>query len=144
RRAGKMGPRWSRSTPWRGSPVSESADGHDDATEEAAEPDEADEAGDADAAAGTEELAGAVEDMLETIRQAKVAPLVLSTVSPFGSVAHGKLDAKDLVEAKAAIDVIDALLPLLPDDVDADIRRDFGQALTNLKLAYADAVAAAE
>ena len=91
-----------------------------------------------------EQLAGAVEDMLETIRQAKVAPLVLSTVSTFVSVAYGKLDARDLPEAKAAIDVIDALLPLLPDEVDEDIRRDFAQALTNLKLAYADAVASAE
>ena len=91
-----------------------------------------------------EELAGAVEDVLETIRQAKVAPLILSTVSTFASVAYGKLDAKDLPEAKAAIDVIDALLPLLGGDVDEDIRRDFGQALTNLKLTYANAVAAAE
>jgi hypothetical protein len=123
--------------------VSESADEHDVA-EEDAKPGEADEVADADTAAETEELAGAVEDMLETIRQAKVAPLVLSTVSTFASVAYGKLEANDLVEAKAAIDVIDALLPLLPDDVDEAIRRDFGQALTNLKLAYADAVATAE
>jgi hypothetical protein len=109
--------------------VSESADEH-----------ERDEGADSEA----EELAGAVEDMLETIRQAKVAPLVLSTVSTFASVAYGKLEAKDLTEAKAAIDVIDALLPLLSDDVDDDIRRDFAQALTNLKLAYADAVTSAE
>jgi len=121
--------RWSRSTPWKGSQVSESADEH-----------ERDEGSDGEA----EELAGAVEDMLETIRQAKVAPLVLSTVSTFASVAYGKLEAKDLTEAKAAIDVIDALLPLLSDDVDDDIRRDFAQALTNLKLAYADAVTSAE
>ena len=94
--------------------------------------------------AENEELTGAVEEMLETIRQAKVAPLILSTVSTFASVAYGKLDAKDLPEAKAAIDVIDALLPLLSNDVDEEIRRDFGQALTNLKLAYANAVAAAE
>ena len=40
--------------------------------------------------------------------------------------------------------MIDALLPLLGNDVDEEIRRDFGQALTNLKLAYSDAVSAAE
>ena len=91
-----------------------------------------------------EELTGAVEEMLETIRQAKVAPLILSTVSTFASVAYGKLEAKDLPEAKAAIDVIGALLPLLSSDVDEPIRRDFDQALTNLKLAYADAVTKAE
>src|SRR6516225_3106083 len=126
-----MGRRWSRSTPWRGSQVSESADEPED---EAGE----NEVGEDEAEA--EEMAGAVEDMLETIRQAKVAPLILSTVSTFASVAYGKLDAKDLPEAKAAIDVIDALLPLLTNDVDEEIRRDFGQALTNLKLAYANAV----
>ena len=75
-----------------------------------------------DEAADEEQLAGAVEDMLETIRQAKVSPLVLSTVSTFASVAYGKLEAKDYPEAKAAIDVIDALLPLLSDDVDDDIQ----------------------
>ena len=91
-----------------------------------------------------EELTGAVEEMLETIRQAKVAPLILSTVSTFASVAYGKLEANDLPEAKAAIDVIGALLPLLPSDVDEPIRRDFDQALTNLKLAYADAVTKAQ
>jgi hypothetical protein len=112
--------------------VSESADEHDDEIEGPEDEAEA------------EELAGAVEDMLETIRQAKVAPLILSTVSTFASVAYGKLEAKDLPEAKAAIDVIDALLPLLTNDVDEEIRRDFGQALTNLKLAYANAVSAAD
>jgi hypothetical protein len=114
--------------------VSESADEQEQEPEQVAE----------DQAEGEEELAGAVEEMLETIRQAKVAPLILSTVSTFASVAYGKLDAKDLPEAKSAIDVIDALLPLLGRDVDEEIQRDFGQALTNLKLAYADAVAAAE
>jgi hypothetical protein len=91
-----------------------------------------------------EDAQGALDEMLETIRQAKVGPLILSTVSTFASVAYGKLEMKDLAEAKTAIDVIDALLPLLGGDVDEDIRRDFAQALTNLKLAYADAVAAAE
>jgi hypothetical protein len=115
--------------------VSESADEHEH---------EGDEVATEETEAEAEELAGAVEDMLETIRQAKVAPLILSTVSTFASVAYGKLDANDLPEAKAAIDVIDALLPLLTGDVDEEITRDFGQALTNLKLAYADAVAAAQ
>jgi len=112
--------------------VSESVDQH-------AEDEEA-----VEAAAEAEEVEGALADMLETIRQAKVAPLILSTVSTFASVAYGKLETKDLPDAKTAIDVIDALLPLLTDDVDEDIVRDFAQALTNLKLAYADAVASAE
>jgi hypothetical protein len=117
--------------------VSESVDGHDENVEN----DEAEEAEEAAEAVGMED---ALADMLETIRQADVAPLILSTISTFASVAYGKLDAHDLPQAKTAIDVIDALLPLLTDEVDDDIRRDFGQALTNMKLAYASAVATAE
>ena len=82
-----------------------------------------------------------VEEMLATLRQAKVAPLILSTVSTFASVAYGKLDAKDLPEAKAAID---ALLPLLRGEVDEAILRDFERSLAELKLGYADAVASAK
>jgi hypothetical protein len=85
-----------------------------------------------------------LDEMLDTIRQAKVAPLILSTVSTFASVAYGKLEMGDLPEAKLAIDAIDALLPFLAGQVDDSIRRDFEQALANLKLAYADAVASAE
>jgi hypothetical protein len=85
-----------------------------------------------------------LDEMLDTIRQAKVAPLILSTVSTFASVAYGKLEMGDLPEAKLAIDAIDALLPFLQGQVDDSIRRDFEQALANLKLAYADAVASAE
>ena len=96
---------------------------------------------------GESEADGAVQDvvdeMLETIRQAKVGPLILSTVSTFASVAYGKLEANDLPEAKRAIDAIDALLPLVDDEAGAEIKRDFGQALSNLKLAYADAVSSA-
>jgi hypothetical protein len=85
----------------------------------------------------------AVEAMLEAIRQAKVGQLVVSSISTFASVAYGKLEARDLPEAKAAIDVIDALLPFLQGE-EEPIRRDFEQALTNLKLAYANAVSPAQ
>ena len=56
--------------------------------------------------------------MLDAIRQAKVAQLILSTVSTLASVAYGKLEMKDAPEAKKAIDAIDALLPLLEGEVD--------------------------
>jgi hypothetical protein len=82
--------------------------------------------------------------MLDAIRQAKVAELLLSTMSTLASVAYGKLEAKDTDEAKRAIDAIDALLPLLEGQIDASITRDFSQALTNLKLAYASAVTSAQ
>jgi hypothetical protein len=85
-----------------------------------------------------------VEEMLATLRQAKVAPLILSTVSTFASVAYGKLELNELGEAKTAIDAIDALLPLLHGEVDEAILRDFERSLAELKLGYADAVASAK
>jgi hypothetical protein len=89
------------------------------------------------------EADAAVGAMLEAIRQAKVGQLVVSSISTFASVAYGKLEAEDLPQAKAAIDVIDALLPFLQGE-EEPIRRDFEQALTNLKLAYANAVSPAQ
>ena len=59
-----------------------------------------------------------LDAMLDTIRQAKVAPLILSSVSTFASVAYGKLEMGELSEAKIAINAIDVLLPLLQDEVD--------------------------
>lgn len=82
--------------------------------------------------------------MLDAIRQAKVAQLILSTVSTLASVAYGKLEMKDAPEAKKAIDAIDALLPLLEGEVDDAIRKEFEGAVTGLKLAYADAVTASQ
>ena len=81
-----------------------------------------------------------LDAMLSALREAKVAQLILSTVSTLASVAYGKLEMKDTAEAKKAIDAIDVLMPLLKGDVDEQLIKDFSQALTNLKLAYADAV----
>ena len=88
--------------------------------------------------------AGELDAMLDAIRQAKVAQLILSTVSTLASVAYGKLEMKDAPEAKKAIDAIDALLPLLEGEVDDAIRKEFEGAVTGLKLAYADAVTASQ
>lgn len=89
-------------------------------------------------------MISSLEEMMESIRRAKVGELILSTVSTLASVAYGKLEARDLPETKLAIDAIGVLLPMLEGQVDEGILREFGQALTSLKLAYADAVAQAE
>ena len=44
---------------------------------------------------------------------------------------------------RLAIDALGALVPLLEGERRGEPRRDLGQALANLQLAYADAVAAA-
>jgi hypothetical protein len=91
-----------------------------------------------------QEAMPSVNDLMDALRQVKVGELLLSTVSTLASVAYGKLESRDLTEAKTAIEAISALLPVLKGEVEDGVRRDFEQALTNLQLAYADTVTSAE
>ena len=79
------------------------------------------------------------EELIEQIRGIKLADFLLSTAVTVASLAYSKLDAGELDEARLAIDALAALVPLQPDD----LKRDLGQTLSNLQLAYADAVAKA-
>jgi hypothetical protein len=85
-----------------------------------------------------------LEDLVEAIRQIKVGQFLLSTTSTLASLAYGKIESSDLEEAKAAIDAIQALLPVMEGQVEAGMLRDFESALANLKVAYADAVSRAQ
>lgn len=113
---------------------------------DASDPLEADASAEPDTASpsgpGVDEVS--FEGIMDALRQAKVAELLLSTASTLASVAYGKLEAGDLSEAKAAIDAIGAILPQLAGQIDAGILRDFEQALANLRLAYVNAVAAGQ
>jgi hypothetical protein len=91
-----------------------------------------------------DEAEEAIDEMLDAIRRTKVGELILSTVSTLASVAYGKLEAKELGDAKLAIDAMGALLPVLNAEVDDAIHRDFERALANLRVAYADAVSSAQ
>ena len=82
------------------------------------------------------------EKLAEELRKLKIEDLVLSTVSTLGQLAYTKLDAKDFDQARLAVDATAALLPTLEGHVDADVLRDFKQLLANVRLAYANAVAA--
>jgi hypothetical protein len=75
----------------------------------------------------------------EQIRQLKIEDLLLSTASTLGQLAYVKLEAKELDQARLAIDAVGALLPTLEGHADAAMLRDFNQLLTNLRLAYASA-----
>jgi O-acetyl-ADP-ribose deacetylase (regulator of RNase III) len=77
------------------------------------------------------------EQLVDELRKAKVADLLVHTSSLLASIAFGKLsaDVKDLDQARLAIDALAAIEPLLEDDQ----RRDIQQVLTNLRLAYAEA-----
>jgi hypothetical protein len=100
-------------------------------------PEGGDESGTGSAAAEEE---FSLEGLMDALRQAKVRELLLSTVSTLASVAYGKLESADLPEAKLAIDGVGAIVPLLSGEIEPGMLRDLEQALTNLRLAYADAV----
>jgi len=80
------------------------------------------------------------QQLVEELQKAKVADLLLHTSSLLASLAFGKLDpeARDLKQARLAIDALDALMPLLEEGP----RRDIQQVTANLKLAYAAAASA--
>jgi hypothetical protein len=82
------------------------------------------------------------ETFAEQIRQLKIEDIVLSTMSTLGQLAYAKLDAKDLDQARLAIDAISALLPTVEERVDAQALRDFKQLLANVQLAFASAAPA--
>jgi hypothetical protein len=79
------------------------------------------------------------EQLAEELRKLRIQDLVLSTVTTLGQLTYAKLEARDLEQARLAIDAIAALLPTLEGHVEADVLRDFRQVLANVRLAYADA-----
>jgi len=80
-----------------------------------------------------------LDDLAEALRQIEVGQFLLSTVSTLASLAFGKLEQGELAQAKAAVDAIGALLPVLKGQVEEGLLRDFERALANLRVAYADA-----
>jgi hypothetical protein len=82
------------------------------------------------------------EQFAEQIRKLKIEDIVLSTMSTLGQLAYAKLDAKDLDQARLAIDAIAALLQTVDERVDAQALRDFKQLLANVRLSFADAAKA--
>lgn len=82
------------------------------------------------------------EKLAEQIRLLKIEDILISTLTTLGQLTYAKLDAKELDQAQLAIDASAALLPTLEGRVDAQVLRDFRQLLANVRLAFADTVAA--
>jgi hypothetical protein len=80
------------------------------------------------------------EQLVEELRKAKVEELVVHSASLFASLAYGKLspEARDLDQARLAIEALRALIGVLPDEQ----RKDLQSVVANLQLAYADAASA--
>ena len=79
------------------------------------------------------------QQLVEELRKAKVEELVVHSASLFASLAYGKLseEARDLEQARLAIEALKGLVAVLPEDD----RRDLQQVVANLQLAYAGAAA---
>jgi hypothetical protein len=74
----------------------------------------------------------------ELLGSLTVEQLVVSAASTLATVAYARLDAKDLAEAKRAIDALASLVP----HVGGELGRELQQALTGLQVAYATAASA--
>ena len=88
-----------------------------------------------------EELLAQIEAELKKLKVADVLVQTLFTVSSLGYRSLGE-EARDLDQARLAIEALRALAPLLEGTVPDQVTRDFGQMIANLQLAYAKAAGA--
>jgi hypothetical protein len=81
------------------------------------------------------------EEIQAELAKLKVSDLLLQTLYTVSSLGYHRLsgEAKDLDQAKLAIEALKALVPVLEGSVPEEAVRDFRQVLANLQLAYADA-----
>jgi hypothetical protein len=84
-----------------------------------------------------------VEELQSELAKLKVSDLLLQTLYTVSSLGYHRLsgEARDLEQAKLAIDSLKALVPVLEGSIPEEALRDFQQVLANLQLAYASAVA---
>ena len=80
--------------------------------------------------------------MQEELKKLQVSDFLVQTLYTVSSLGYHKLgpDARDLPQARLAIEALRALLPVLKDSVPEGVSRDFGQVTANLQLAYAAAM----
>jgi Domain of unknown function (DUF1844) len=87
------------------------------------------------------------EELLEALQaefaKLKVSDVLVQTVFTVSSLGYRSLgeEARDLEQARLAIDALRALVTVLDGSVAADVHRDFEQMVANLQLAYAKAAA---
>ena len=84
-----------------------------------------------------------VEALQAEFAKLKVSDVLVQTVFTVSSLGYRSLgeEARDLDQAKLAIDTLKAVVPLLKDAVAGDVHRDLEQMVANMQLAYAQAAA---
>jgi hypothetical protein len=83
------------------------------------------------------------EQLAEQIKALKVPELLISTVATLGQLAYVKLEARELDQARLAIDAVGALTPLLEGHADPDMLRQLNQLLADVRISFASAATAA-
>ena len=85
-----------------------------------------------------------IEELQTELAKLKVSDLLVQTLYSISSLGYHRLsgESKDLDQARLAIEALRALVPVLEGAIAVEALRDFNQVLTNLQLAYADAVKA--
>jgi len=84
------------------------------------------------------------EELREALDRVGVADILLQALSAMASLGFRRVsaEARDLQQARLAIEALRALEPVLRDGgVDEAVVRDLEQARANLQLSYAQAVA---
>jgi hypothetical protein len=83
-----------------------------------------------------------VEELQAELAKLKVSDLLLQTLYTVSSLGYQRLsgEAKDLDQARLAIESLKALVPVLEGSIPDEALRDFQQVLANMQLAYASAV----
>jgi hypothetical protein len=96
----------------------------------------------AEGASGQPSEAEVAARLEEELKRLRVSDLLVQTLYTVSSLGYQKLagEHRDLPQARLAIEALRALLPVLEGEVPEEVRRDFGQVVANMQLAYADAV----
>jgi hypothetical protein len=83
-----------------------------------------------------------VDELQAELAKLKVSDLLLQTLYTVSSLGYHRLsgEAKDLDQAKLAIEALKALVPVLEGSIPEEALRDFQQVLANMQLGYASAV----
>ena len=95
-----------------------------------------------------EEQQRLAEEIAEQLAKLKVEDLVVNTLMTVSSIGYRHVAASsggaeaDLEQTRLAIETMRALAPVLEGAIPAELMRDFNQAIANLQLGYAQALAA--
>jgi Domain of unknown function (DUF1844) len=80
-----------------------------------------------------------LEQLEAELKKLKVSDVLVQTVFTVSSLGYRSLgeEARDLDQARLAIEALRALVPVLKGSIAGEVARDFEQMVSNLQLAYA-------